>query len=241
MHHLRFQILGRGRARRFGSTRAKALTPSPKPNGRSTRITISQVLKISGQQHLAKGTQRLIFAHPGDRRFVLKIPYGTDGAAAMNRHIGREKHLLDRVAARLKTDPNPPIPKYFGVVDTDMGPADVFEAFYGPKGVQLAPTLRHFLRIGQVNGGRLKRLNELIHKLEDWDIPVSDLNAGNFVFCSRNGQYQFVLVDGFGDYRRFPMARWFSRVRRKRIAQGCRDLTRGWDLQWDHVARQFRT
>lgn len=181
-----------------------------------------------------------MFAHPNDRSKVLKVKYERDGKASSYRHWLREKHAFRQIKKRLEDDPNPPFSKFYGSVATDMGPADVFEAFYGPKGVRLAPTLRHFFRVGEFNKVKLGHLNGLIQKIDKWDVPVSDMHAGNVVFSERQGELQFVLVDGLGDYRWIPTARWSSRVRRERLAEECKRLTIDRDLHWDDDARQFR-
>lgn len=202
--------------------------------------TISRILKVSGKKWLAKGEQRLVFAHPDDRRLVLKVQYDREGQASATRHVRREKRVFRQFEYRLKTEPNPPIVKFFGTVVTDLGPADVFEALYGPKGVNLAPTLRYFFHVGEFNAVKLQHLNVFIRKLDNWGVPVTDMNAGNFVFSQRKGQRQFVMVDGFGDYRLLPIARWSSRVRKERIAWGCRAIAHEGSLHWDEHARQFQ-
>ncbi len=201
---------------------------------------ISPILQLSDKKWLAKGKQRLVFVHPDDRRFVLKVQYNREGHISSDRHLKREKQVYDLIRNRLKSDPNPPIPKYFGTVETDMGTADIYEAFYGPKGVRLAPTLAHFFRTNQISEVRVKLLNDFIHRLDTWEIPVTDMNRRNIVFANRNGQDQFLLVDGFGDYRTLPLARWSSFVRRSRIDAACRRIVNGQYVKWDSNSRRFR-
>lgn len=196
-------------------------------------------MNISGQKQLGKGKERLVFAHPHDRGKVLKVTYKTDGKSPSYRHELREKQAYQQVQKRVDRDPNPPFSKYYGSVDTDMGRAEVFEAFYGPKGVHLAPTLRYFFRSDKFDEAKLGHLNDFIRKIDQWDIPVSDMHAGNLVYGDRAGQRQFFLIDGLGDSSWVPTARWSRRLRRARLAKNCRLLTQDRPLQWDDQQRQF--
>lgn len=205
-----------------------------------SETAFSSVLKISDQECLAKGKQRLVYAHPEDRGLLLKVHYSRNGKRISRRHARREKFVYCLFRNRLKTDSSPPFARYFGTAETDLGPADVFEAFYQENSSQLSPTLQMLCKAGRFDEGILQHLNAFIRKLDDWSVPITDMNAGNFVFCNRYGKRQFVMVDGFGDYRWLPMALLSQRVRRARIATGCQRITKGRRMVWDDETRQFR-
>jgi hypothetical protein len=217
-------------------------------------MTSLQPLKISHLTWIAKGAQRLILRHPSSPSLIIKISYVGDLNGKLlqeanttktirNRYIvSVERRIYKRFAPKFESRPNEaPVPIYHGTVITDIGLADVYEGIFNRDCTKLGMTLVQIVRRNLLTPKVLIDLNYLVARLDNWDIPASDIHANNIVYGYRNGETIFVLVDGFGDYRKMPLQTWFRRMRRKQTSISFARIARNQGLVWDDKNRRFLT
>lgn len=215
-------------------------------------MLLAQPLKISHLTWVAKGSHRLVLFHPNRPDLVLKLPFvgelngrlmqnATVPEKAMNRHVSRERKLYGRLGPTFASSTNyAPIPQYYGSVVTDLGVADAYEGIFSRDRKKLGMTFGQVIRRKLLRKDVFSDINEFVNRLDRSDIPATDINASNIVYGYREGRMVFVLVDGFGDYRSFPLETWFRRVRRRRTSTAFRKIAKRFDLVWDDQTRQFR-
>jgi len=86
----------------------------------------------------------------------------------------------------------------------------------------------------------LADLNSFVARLDRWNIPVTDLNAKILYTDFVKVSAFFALVDGFGDYRRLPLASWSRRIRLQRTSVAYREIANRIGFVWESNARLFR-
>lgn len=208
--------------------------------------------KISHLSWIAKGAQRLVLLHPDKPGLVLKVSYVgsskerslaaiSTAEKALNRHLIRERKIYKSLGPTFGGDlDNLPIPYYYGIIETDIGFADVYEGILRENSSKLGMTFGQIMRGKLLTPKILSDLNKFVTLLDRFEIPATDINAANIVYGYRDNRLIFVLVDGFGDYRKIPFETWFRVIRRKRTSVGFRKIAKKYDLIWDDETRQFQ-
>ena len=198
-----------------------------------------QILVLANQKPLAQGRQRRVYLHPLNPRRIIKVTR-PEKAAENNRHLSRELAVYADLPLDVLEQPDFPLPRAYGTAQTDFGPSEVYEAIAPVGKRSVGPTLRALLRTGPVTPDLLTMLNTCLHALDAAAIPVTDVTGANLVLGERPGWRGFVLVDGFGDYRALPLARWLPAARRRRLRDGFARLAPALAAHWDEKAGQFR-
>lgn len=189
---------------------------------------MSEGLKLKDSVPLAKGHSRLVFQHPQNTGWLVKvirpdvIEQRWGGGAAWykrsrryGRFISYVREVQEYVVGCVATGTGPNFfQKVVGFADTDLGLGLVVEAVRGPDG-QLAPTLRDLIRKGCYGSGTTEQINVFARRLLASDVTISDLNLGNLVYTGGyDGDGEFVLIDGLGTSTLFPLksfSRWLNR------------------------------
>ena len=210
------------------------------------------VISVSHLNWISKGYQRLVFIHPNDEKKILKVSYSgevTDkllrnapiADRSKNRHVSREHYIYKKNTRLLAMHPfDAPIPHFFGTIETDIGNADVYEGLFRQDRSKLGLTLEQVILRDLMGHKTLADLNSFVARLDRWNIPVTDLNAKNIVYGFRGNKRVFVLVDGFGDYRRLPLASWSRRIRLQRTSVAYSEIANRLGFVWESNARTFR-
>ncbi|WP_386682577.1 YrbL family protein [Loktanella sp. R86503] len=209
------------------------------------------VVPVSHLTWIAKGCQRLVFIHPDDDTKILKVPYSglmmdtvlrnaPIANKQQNRHIAREHRVYRRNRRRLAQQPfDAPIPFFYGTIRTDIGNADVYEGLFRQNRSKLALTLGQVVRRDLFRQKALDDLNAFVTRLDAWNIPATDITAQNIVYGFRGDRRVFVLVDGFGDYRKLPVASWSRRIRLQRTSDAYSRIAKRLGIVWDAEGRSF--
>lgn len=126
----------------------------------------------------------------------------------------------------------PPFSRSYGYVETDLGWAlEVERITLGNRA--LGPTLRELVDEKVLELPLVLLLNDLIRRIDGWNLRASDLNPKNFVLGDRDGQRQFVLVDGVGDIHAIPVRSWSDHLNRLANAYEFRRYAARLGLRWD--------
>jgi hypothetical protein len=207
------------------------------------------MLTLSHLPPVITGHQRAVYQHPHDAALIVKtmrpesVAHRWDAPGRWYKRLPRVRHYVsylreikEYIAAHTCPDPDPPIARIVGLVETDVGLGLVCEKVRAPNG-EMAPTLH---QCWVENGGEppwaRPALEVFLESLLRHNVIVGDLNAANLVFGSDSrGGPRLLMVDGFGEKGAIPlssMSRVFNRhFIRRRYRRMLRDLStpvEGW-------------
>lgn len=188
-------------------------------------------LELADKEPLTVGRKRLIFRHPHNNDWLVKL-YRTSirpkrfsriKAAFFSHYqqystlIGLKRELSQYILSRYY-DNCPLIDhlyKIIGFVDTDMGLGLIVEALKDKSG-NLAPTVRKLINCNQLGQERQEKLQIFFEKIIASDLVIGDINLGNIVLAHLpDGEERFFLVDGLGDKVAIPIHSWCNRLHKR--------------------------
>ncbi len=164
---------------------------------------------------VAAGNGRLVYEHVDFPEALIKAYrpeiVDTDGQLKP-RHRRRHRRLgafhpvaaemtetLAMKVASIRTGMRPPIPAFYGLVDTDLGPASVVERMCHTDG-SLAPTLAQLVARGDFCEQHRRKLQEFFDQAIDMNLCLHDITPANVVHaCRPGGESGFVAIDGLGE------------------------------------------
>lgn len=198
---------------------------------------MNQKLQLKESEAVGKGHSRLVFRHPDEPRWVVKvirpdvIEERFGGGISWykfkrryGRYISYVREIQEYIAvwseqgAALSF-----LQKVIGLVDTDLGLGLVLEAGLDREG-NLAPHVAALIERGEFTSKVRGDLEAFMRQLESCDVIVSDMNVGNMVYAYTEelGDH-FVLIDGLGVNNILPLKtlsrRLNLRSKRKRFAR----------------------
>jgi hypothetical protein len=213
-------------------------------------FTFDQPLSLCHKKPLARGTHRALYRLEEAPHLLVKV---LDSSAApaptttmrrwkrklhqalpalSRRFLFREyrAYLKAKLQQELRKD-ELPVAEQRGLVLTDMGIGMLVELIGDSKG-NPGPTLWHLYKDGRLESF-LVDLNDFARRMFAWGIRANDINVSNIVLGQRNGQRQFVLVDGLGDSHLIPMRSWFKVLNERSLHKRFRKLARALGLRWN--------
>ncbi len=169
------------------------------------------------------------------RRVTLKLFRSVEIRASL-----AEQKAQARAFLRAPRDAGPPpFSRLFGYVETDLGWALETERIT-EGGRVLGRTLTDIADEGPLSPDMIALLNDVVTRIDLWNLRASDLHLANFVLGERDGQRQFVLVDGMGDFHAIPIRTWSDRLNRRANSNKFERRARHLGLRWDAQAWCFR-
>ena len=189
---------------------------------------------VLGQDRLravGHGHKRIVYEVEGAPSILVKLP--RDGAG----YVGAMLRAEVRMARLSVVAPDMPVARTLGLYPTDRGPGVVVGALRDASG-GIAPTLRA-LHAGPrgAPGDAALLLTRCAAEARRSGLPVNDCNLGNFVLVERPGppdeRRRLLMVDGFGDGRRWPVYHWSAALRDRQTARRFRKAARQLGLSWD--------
>lgn len=154
---------------------------------------VAEVLILSSGP-FAEGRERSCFLHPQDPSKVIKVSRGVETIQTR-----REIHFFENLQKRGVSDYSH-LPRYFGQVDTNLGPGLVLETicdFDGKISKSLHWYLEHGITVSEAEA-ELRALKQ--YMLENLIIFNHDLFAGNLLLRkTTENSAQLVVIDGLGD------------------------------------------
>lgn len=185
----------------------------------AARTMETGLLHLAAETPVAKGGNRVIYAHPTDRRLLVKVlterhreEWGRRSAiyrrlrpSGPYRYFLRELDEYVMLHAAGDTDlgfVNPII----GITDSDLGLAVITRAIFGPDG-EYAPTLKRLALTGAFTPELARKLDEFLERVLRSSVVVGDLSASNILYGSEDGNApRFVLIDGMGEKNFIPVS-----------------------------------
>lgn len=217
------------------------------------------MITLKGTERIARGGEREVYAHPNNSGLLLKVLVedgetgrGGPARAFFSRHFaGYRKRLLQREYEEYlrlslchldRTTPLP-IAHMFGFVATDLGQACLTESVRMPDGT-LGRSWRSIAGAGQVTSRDVAALQAMGRDLLALCVRCSDLTASNVVlghrtFADGQGDYEAVLVDGFGDTHAVPVRTWSQAANRFAIHKRMERMGRAAGVTWDRATMSY--
>lgn len=201
----------------------------------------SPALRLAPTEPLARGHLRLVYQHPLEPDFVVKVMreeavearFGSGGRwykkrARARQYAGYVREIKEYVAAQARfAAGNAPIARMVGLAETDLGLGLVSEKVRGVDG-GLAPTLATLYARERGFGAEIERgLADFLDGLLACDVIVGDMHAWNIVHgVDSRGGPRFVLIDGFGEKHVLPrssMSRTLNAWNTRKLYRRMRD------------------
>lgn len=202
-------------------------------------------LKLSDQSPVGKGKTRLVYQHPENPDWLVKVHRSrmTGSESGWQRHwrqaedrflfrsgILRElQPYLDSRYHRANAPLIPHIVPIIGIADTDIGLGLVVRAARAQDG-SLAPTVRRLRRQGTMTPEQARAVHELLDKIVQTPLVLGDLNQDNIVLVREpeTDTDKAMLIDGLGDRTWIPVRHWSAwlnaRAKRHFVAKMRRKL-----------------
>lgn len=179
------------------------------------------MLELDLDQALAKGSENLVFQHPDNPKWLIKVlnpkyRHFADTERPISTRLRRISYywayvneIIEHVAMR---DGNVPdihfVQKIIGFADTSLGLGLVFRAVRNEQG-GLAYNLHQLIERGGFGEEQDRALDDILHWMRNNHVIIRDLSLNNMVWD--HDRRCFVIIDGIGA-RYLPSLRPFSKA-----------------------------
>lgn len=175
---------------------------------------MDKVIELTEDMFIGKGTQKAVYAYPGDASKCIKVKIIAKNADMLKELAYRK--VLQRTGKHKKM-----LPEYYGCVKTNLGDGYVFELvrdFDGQrsreieeylKEPELAEKLLHTDVLSILQEFKKEFLQEMIvtSNIEPYNMLVQRLSEETYKIC---------VVDNVGTPCKIPLAYWFDYFAKKR-------------------------
>lgn len=186
-------------------------------------------LRLKDRTPLNKGNSRLVFEHPENPGYVVKVlrpdlletRYGSGAPWRKRcRRYGRfrsyVREIQEYLAVYAAHDHAPVfLQKFIGLVETDLGLGLVTNAVRDKDG-SLAPKVAMLISAGRFDSTVRQDLEAFYQSILACDVVISDMSVGNMVYAfdEVRGHY-FVLIDGLGNANMLPLKALSRKINRR--------------------------
>lgn len=205
-------------------------------------------LSLVGLKPVAMGAKRLVFEHPDDARFLLKVrrrtlrtrglwdklPFLYWCRSVHDRHVPLRRELREYKRIARTGRPSQFLQSFVGTVEADLGRAIVVEAVRDALG-NLAPTLHEMITSGRYDDGLGVLLGRFIDDLMSSPAVIVDVHLRNIVYDQNHNR--LVLIDGIGDKTIVPLRAWSSAINRWSKKNTCSRCDNRFDVYWSVIRR----
>lgn len=190
---------------------------------------MNRFLTLRDRSPLNQGNSRLVYEHPDDPAFVVKVirpdvveeRFGSGTAwykrrRRYGRYLSYIRELQEYIAVYASHGRELPfLQKVIGLVETDLGLGLITEAARDADG-GLAPSIATLIESGRFDSTVRRDLDAFLRQIVDCDVIISDMNMGNLVYAHRKpAGNQFVQIDGLGNSNMFPFKALSRRMNRR--------------------------
>lgn len=214
----------------------------------------AQLLQVSGQDPVASGGHRDVYACPGQSHLLIKVtrPRKRPNRSYTKRLIrwllpdsvyrNALKEIECEMKAALKSGTDIaqlPLARCFGIVQTDIGPGILVERIASGDG-GLADHLSSLCQQGPLSNELLRELNNFAQSLFRLQIVARDIHESNIVYGLRNQTRMFFLIDGYGERNLIPLRTLSRRLNDRSLNKQMNGIAERVGLIWDRQQREFR-
>lgn len=215
------------------------------------------MLKLPEGSHVAEGKHYLVFPHPQNKDFLVKVLNPTFLHKSTYRTLlikkfpllsryrlskGYIREVIEMVRLRFTENFTPPVfvQKFVGFEDTSLGLGVVVKAEKARDG-NYATSLRLLIKNHQFDLKAQQKLEEFCEKLAQCDLAVTDLHLGNLVYAyNEEHKEHFVIIDGFGDKTLLPVLRTSKFLRKIKRIQKINELKKLVEKRMEKAALAYR-
>jgi hypothetical protein len=186
-----------------------------------------QLIRLKHCRRLAKGTSRLVYAHPTDQDLLVKV-MRSDFLVKRRKSLAWYKRLrpgfmLSIFAREIREqivllargeDTEKFLERVVGFCDTDLGIGLIVKAVRDGNGV-LAPQLAELIKRGGFDAEAQRDFESFCATLLASRVTVGGIRMRNIVygFCP-DGERRFIMIDGFGESGLVPWRSVFPHLNR---------------------------
>jgi hypothetical protein len=161
------------------------------------------MIHINPADLIGKGLHRKCYRHPENKDWCIKIAFNEN-----IKETRREKKYYELLIK--KNVSWAMLPRYHGVVETNLGPGAVFDAIKDKNGA-ISETLDHYLGSNQLTELYCQALTDSLVLFKDYlleqQIITMNIKAKNILFSDLgNNSGRLVLVDNIGNSDYFPIS-----------------------------------
>lgn len=165
---------------------------------------------------IGKGRTRTCYLHPLGPDKCIKIDHRERGGPTQKE--ARYYQKLARIRPELSYVH---IPRFYGMVETNLGPGGVFDLIRDETTGDISKSLSHYVHVGAVTVDHplwQQAHREYMIALYDDAVIIRDFNPGNLcVRLMRGGGYRFVTIDGIGHRDFLPLCDYFPWFARRKL------------------------
>ncbi len=187
---------------------------------------MTKIIQLKDRQHLAQGNSRLVFRHPENSDYLIKVmrPDKIDerfGSGAkwykrlrrLGKYLSYHREIEEFLAVHTATDQAPPfLQTIIGFTETDLGLGLIILGAFQENG-DLAPSLGHLLKKHRYDKKMEAALEACFSEILASPVIISDLNVGNFVYLEEH--QHFIMIDGLGNANPLGFKAFSKRLNRR--------------------------
>lgn len=188
---------------------------------------ISNIIDLTETSVFNNGCHKKVYYHPNNKNWCIKIPYNEEGRDDI------KKELFIRERLNKKNITSKILPKYFGIVKTNLGDGYVFELIKDYND-NISMTLEDYLNNEEIFIEKypeiLENISFLKKQLFEENLIIMALFPGNIILQHfYPGKLRPILVNDLGSSALIPLEYFFDYFNRKRT-------TRRWSRFINYIA-----
>lgn len=191
------------------------------------------MIDLKGQAPVASGSLQLVYQHPTEPDYLIKIlqldkmrkrwnrksrglpiprRFGLYSAwiREVSEYMALRSRMPDGVAPEF-------MQRHYGFVDTDIGPGMLVGKVTDREGA-LAPDLALVVQRHGITDDLCRKLVQLRSRIEELNLPTTDISVRNILLGWSEAQGDhLVVIEGFGMNTLIPVKRWIPALNRRSI------------------------
>lgn len=183
------------------------------------RLPSQPYVSLDNALPIAEGSKRAVFQLTSDRRVVFKVHRQKSLRKRFIRFFRRSAHSAEIYWCQRLHAHHPDckhVPKVFGLICTDRGPALIEERISNVDGSPALRPLHYLQRHGRVEEV-VEAIDILFHFLMDHHVVCNDISEQNLLIRQGRHQLHAVLIDGYGENHLIPYPTLSKRLNRRKL------------------------
>lgn len=196
------------------------------------------MIELTPDTLIGKGLHREVYVHPDDSNKCIKV------VVLRGEEETKREQAYYRRLQKQNISWNS-LPKFYGNVDTNMGPGAVFDLVRDDDG-QVSKTMAYYLdNLAQYQDKQsefIDALKRLKQDLQNQNIVSMAIKPKNMVIRQTQGKLDCLMVDNIGDSTLIPIALYSNYFAQKKINRKWRRLKRLLAEDWpaaEQIAKEI--